>query len=276
MSWSSLLNRLELTLIPAAPRLHWLEGIASDPAWTLVRVLPNLMWVATVAISAAVVKKGKFAWPAAFGLLWAMTGVLAYLPWPGQGLFYMMPFAAGTMFLAAHALNGPLARGNKNRRPVFLISAALILVASLEARSTIDQHRLRANLNAGVIAEIARHGGTNLLIAAVPDPKPGTGGWSDHLRGFGEVEKGTRVIEWRDVACSEARRALDPIRGAIVVSTGGGCNELSDHSVVIADSVPRVIWPYIWKRTESQGRMYVAYAAAGRQLNDVVSMNNHD
>ncbi len=276
IAWRSLFDRFELALVPAAPRLHWLEGLASDPTWTMVRVIPNLMWIAMIVIAAVAAKRDQMLWPLVFGLLWVTTGVLAYLPWPGQGLFYMMPFAAGTMFVAAHALNGPLSRRNKNRRPVFLISAALVVLASLEARTTIDQYRLRANLNAGVIDAIARHRNTTQLLAAVPDPLPGTGGWANHLRGFGAVEKGIRVTEWRDLTCAEGKQALDSIPGVVVVSTAGGCNEMSDSSVVVTDSTSRVVWPYFWKSIKSQGRMYVAYGKAAPRVSDISPMSGHD
>jgi hypothetical protein len=261
---SSLLDRMELTLIPAEPRLHWLGGFVSDPAWTLVRVLPNLAWIAVIVVCGAAAHKRKIVWPAAFGLLWAMSGVLAYLPWPGQGAFYMMPFAAGTMFLAAHALNGPLSHKNKNRRPVFLVGAALIVIASIEARSTVNQHRLRASLNSRVIETIAKHGDARLLIAAVPKPLAGTGGWANHLRGFGNVDKGIAFAEWRDVKCTDAKGVLDSIPDAVLVSMAGGCNRIDEKSIAVTDSTTRIIWPYLWKPVKSQGQMFVAYREKSR------------
>lgn len=272
---SSLLDRMELTLIPAAPRLHWLGGLRSDPAWTLVRVLPNLAWIAMIALAVFTAKRSGTLWPVLFGVLWAMTGVLAYLPWPGQGAFYMMPFAMGMMVLAAHALNAPLTAKNKNRRPVFLVSAALIVIASFEARSTVNQHRLRASLNAQVIAAIAKHGNPKALYAAVPKPLDGTGGWANHLRGFGSVEKGIEVGEWRDLTCAEARKVLETNPQAVVVSMAGGCNEVVPHSVTVSDSTSRIVWPYLWNPVESQGRMYVAYRAAPEQ-HDISLVSGND
>ncbi|HEX6575999.1 MAG TPA: hypothetical protein VF042_13610, partial [Gemmatimonadaceae bacterium] len=259
IGWSSLLDRMELTLIPAVPRLHWLGGLISDPAWTLLRVLPNVAWIALVTGCGIAARKRTLGWPAVIGLVWALAGVLAYLPWPGQGAFYMMPFAIGTMFLAAHAMNGTLAHKNKNRRPVFLVSAALILIASVEARSTINQHRLRASLNAKVIETIAKHGNTGVLVAAVPEPLGGTGGWANHLRGFGGVENRIAVSEWRDVKCDDAQNVLDTVPGAVVVSMAGGCNRIDDQAIAVKDSTSRFVWPYIWKPVKSQGMMFVAY-----------------
>lgn len=271
---SSLFDRMELTFIPAEPRLHWLGGFASDPAFTLVRVLPNIAWIAMIVVCAAAAERRRILWPAAFGLLWAVTGVLAYLPWPGQGAFYMMPFAAGTMFIAAFALNGPLSHKNKNRRPVFLVAASLIVIASIEARSTVNQHRLRASLNSQVIEAIAKHGDTRLLIAAVPKPLGGTGGWANHLRGFGNVEKGIAVTEWRDVKCKDAKNVLDSVPGAIVVSMAGGCNMTDERSTVVTDSTTRIVWPYIWKPVKSKGQMFVASRAQSRR--DISLVNGND
>lgn len=276
VSWKSVLDRLEIAMVPAGPRLHWLGGITSDPAWTLVRVLPNLMWIAMIVVSAAALKKGRKGWPLAFGLLWVTSGVLAYAPWPGQGLFYMMPFAAGTMFVAAHALNQPLLRGSKNRRPVFLIGAALILVASLEARTTINQHRLRANLNAGVIDAIARRGSPGVLLAAVPEPVQGTGGWANHLRGFAGAAKSIHVMEWRDLTCAEGRKAVESVPGVVVVSAAGGCNAIEQRSTIVTDSTWRIVWPYVWRPVKSKGQMYVAYGMPGLRMRQVSAMSAHD
>jgi hypothetical protein len=272
--WSLLFDRMELTLIPAAPRLHWLVALRSDTAWTLVRVLPNIAWIAMIVVTAIAARKGRRLWPVVIGTTWAMIGVLAYLPWPGDGAFYMMPFAAGTMFLAAHTLNDPLA-SRKHRRPVFLISSALIVIAAVEARSTINQHRLRASLNAHVISEIARHGNTSVLLAAVPKPLQGTGGWANHLRGFGNVEKGIVVREWRDLNCADAIKALDSIPDAVVVSAASGCEQLPVNSVVVKDSTTRMVWPYIWRAVKSPGRMYVAYRTAP-PANDISMVSGND
>lgn len=254
----SLLMRLELVLVPTNPRLHWLQTIASDPVWSLLRVLPNILWIAMVVIAILAEKGRRIGWPVAIGATWVGFGLLAYLPWPGQGLFYMMPFALGTMFVAAHALNVPLATRNKNRRAVFLISMALIVIASIEARTTIDQYRLRAELNSGVIDAIAKDGGADVLIAAMPVAEAGTGGWSNHLRGFAWAEYGVRVRESRDMSCGDAVKALSSTPRVVVVSAAGGCGQLAPKSVVIAASGPRYIWPMLWRRYVTQGSMFVA------------------
>jgi hypothetical protein len=133
----------------------------------------------------------------------------------------------------------------------------LIAIASIEARTTIDQYRLRAELNSGVIDAIAKDGGAYVLIAADPDPVEGTGGWSNHLRGFAWAEYGIRVREWRDMSCSDAAKALTSPR-VVVVSSAGGCGQLAPKSVVVAASGPRYIWPMLWRRYVTQGSMFVA------------------
>lgn len=269
--WSSLFNRLEIVLVPAHPRLHWLGSLASDPAWSLARVLPNILWIALMLIAILAETRRRILWPVLIGAAWVGFGVLAYLPWPGQGLFYMMPFALGTMFVAANALSAPLASGSRNRRAALLVSATLIAIASIEARTTIDQYRLRAELNAGVIDAIAKDGGADVLIAAVPTPVPGTGGWANHLRGFALAEHGIRVREWHDMSCADAVEALRSSSRVVVVSAAGGCGQLAPKSVVLDASGPRYIWPMLWKRYSTRGNMYVARASASP---DVASSGN--
>ena len=258
--WASFLERLEIVSIPSGPRLHWLSNFSNDPVWSVIRTLPNLLWVGMVAIAVFAERRRSIGWPLLIAVIWVAAGVLAYLPWPSQGMFYMMPFALGTMFIAAHALSRPLTKGSKNLRAALGVAALLIVVASIEARSTLYQHRLRAKLNGDVMAAIQKQGGAQVLIGAVPAPLPGTGGWANHLRGFGRVSKGMRVGSWSDMKCADAKAALKSTPGAVVVSSAGGCGELVEGSLVISGSVPRSRWPIIWKEGRSEGRMYVARA----------------
>ncbi len=266
--WGSFVERLEIALVPSAPRLHWLGNLANDPAWAVIRALPNLLWIAMILIAVFAEKRKGIAWPVAIGASWVLAGVFAYLPWPSQGMFYMMPFALGTMFIAAHALTRPLSCGSKHRRAILMVALFLIAVASIEARSTLYQHRLRATLNADVIQEIALEGGARTVIGAVPNPPPGTGGWANHIRGFGSVATGMRVDHWRDMSCSDARTALEVTPGAVVISSAGGCGQIADSSIVISGTVPRSRWPLIWRTGISEGRMFVARNTAGGRLSD--------
>lgn len=265
---ASLIERLELVLVPSAPRLHWLRGFVSDPGWTIIRTLPNLLWIAMIVLAVASAKRRRIVWPVVIGITWLAAGVIAYLPWPSQGMFYMMPFALGTMFLAAHALNVPLAPGSRHRRAAFAVATLLIAVASIEARGILYQHRLRADLNAGVIDAISRQGGADLLIGAVPSPLPGTGGWANHIRGFGSASTDLRVAQWKDLSCADAKAALESEPRAVVVSSAGGCGEMVRGSLMISGSVPRARWPFMWKTTLSEGRMYVARGSANRRFGE--------
>ena len=256
--WRSLLERLEIALVPSGARLHWLSSLTNDPAWIVIRTLPNLLWIAMILTAVLAETRRRILWPLAIGLSWVLAGVLAYLPWPSQGMFYMMPFALGTMLLAAHALSKPLARDSKHRRAVLGIATLLLVVSSVEARSTLNQHRLRATLNAGLIDEITRRGGAATLIGAVPEPLPGTGGWANHIRGFGTVATGMRIGHWRDMSCADAKTALAVTPGAVVISSAGGCGQIADSSLVVSGSVPRARWPLIWKTARSEGRMFIA------------------
>jgi hypothetical protein len=260
------LIRLETVLVPSAPRLHWLARLGNDPAWVMIRTLPNVVWIVMIGLAVAFEKRGRILWPLAIGLTWVLLGVTAYMPWPSEGMFYMMPFALGTMFIAAHAFSRPLAKGSKHRRAVLGVASFLILVASVEARSTVDQHRLRATLNADVIDSIAARGGARVLIAALPTPQPGTGGWAHHITGFSSVSKGMRVGSWRDMSCADAKKALVETPGAVVISMAGGCGPIGDRPTVLVETVPRLRWPYLWQKGTSEGRMYVAHAAPGPRL----------
>ncbi|MGH9419937.1 MAG: hypothetical protein ACRD3J_08190, partial [Thermoanaerobaculia bacterium] len=264
----TLLHRLEIVMVPTTPRLHLLSGLFSDPAWTVIRVLPNLLWAAMIVVSVVAARHRGIGWPLVVGSVWIAAGLVAYFPWPGMGEFYMMPFALGTMFIAANALNEFVAPGNHNRRSILAVSTLLILVAVVEARSMIGQNRLRAQLNSDVIETIAQHGGAEQLIAAVPAPDPGTGGWANHLRGFGQASNGIHIPRWRDLTCADAKRELAVTPGTVVVSADGGCSEVAPGAVILVESVPRSTWPYLWRSIKSEGRMYVSLGSQTRRLSD--------
>jgi hypothetical protein len=219
-----------------------------------------------IGIAVFAERRNRILWPAVIGIVWVLSGIIAYSPWPSEGMFYMMPFALGTMFIAAFALSRPLAKGSKHRRAAFGVATLLVLVASAEARSTLYQHRLRATLNSDVISTIAKNGGAKTLIGAVPTPLPGTGGWAHHVRGFGSISTGMRVDKWLDMSCADAKKTLESSPDVVVISMAGGCGPIDSTSVVLSESVPRVRWPWIWKAGTSEGRMYVAQHASVQRL----------
>lgn len=266
--WRLFLQRLEVVLIPSAPRLERLGRIASDPTWIALQALPNLLWIGMLVTGILSEKRRRIVWPLVIGMAWMVSGVLAYLPWPSSGMYYMMPFALGTMFVAACALHAPLSAGNRNRRAALAVAALLVVVASVEARSTLYQHRLRATLNGSVLATLGESGGADVLIGAIPSPLKGSGGWASHLQGFGSASNGMRVNSFADMSCADAKRALVSTPGIVVVSAAGGCGRLTEESLVVSGSVPRRQWPAIWKPMRSEGRMYVAYGSPIRRVSD--------
>ena len=264
----ALLNRLEIALVPSVPRLHWLTRFQNDPVWVILRTLPNLLWIIMIVSALAAARRTRVGWPVVVGMAWVGAGVLAYLPWPAQSNYYMMPFALGTMFIAAHALHAPLGTKNKNRRAAIGVIGLLILVSSVEARSTLHQQRLRAGMNGGVIDAIAKQGGADLLIAAVPNPLPGNGGWASHLQGFGTVGHRMPVGKSAEMNCDDAKRALESTPNTVVVSAAGGCGEITDSPLVISGTAPRTAWPTLWRSMRSEGRMYVNRSGDHRRVSD--------
>lgn len=221
-----------------------------------------------IVLATAGAKRARIGWPLVIGAAWVGAGLLAYLPWPSQSNYYMMPFALGTMFIAAHALDAPLGTKNKNRRAAFAVVGLLLLVSSVEARSTLQQQRLRAGLNGGVMEAIAKRGGADLLVAAVPSPSPGKGGWANHLRGFGLVGNRMPVGKWAEMNCDDAKKMLESSPGTVVVSAAGGCGEMTASAIVITGAAPRTAWPTIWRSMRSEGRMYVNMSDAHRRMSD--------
>ena len=256
--WEVFVRRLEVVLVPSSPRLHLLKRLANDPAWSLIRILPSLAWIGLAAIAVTSKKRRTIKWPIVVGAAWIGAGLVAYVPWPSQAMFYMMPFALGTMFAAAHLLDGPLSKGSRDRRAAIALCTVMIFASAVDARGILQQGRLRAALNRGVIRAISAEGRADVLIGAVRSPLSGTGGWAHHLRGFALAENGTVITRWADMPCAEAEKALRSVPGAVVVSAGGGCGQLADGSLVISSSVHQRVWPAVWRQTISAGKMYVA------------------
>jgi hypothetical protein len=187
-----------------------------------------------------------------------LIGVAAYFPWPTRAGYYMLPFALGTMFAAAHAFTLLLERSKSARWACIAVSGVLLASTSLEARTILYQHQQRAHLNADLIDRITAMGGAHELIAATPSPSLGRGGWSSHLRGFGSVATGMKVGQSSDMVCADAKRALETPPGVVVVSAASGCGKLSPTSEYVAVTVPTWQWPKLWERNTVEGRMYIA------------------
>jgi hypothetical protein len=254
--WKLTLERLEAVLVPAAPRLRRLVNVAADPGWTLLLTLPSLLWIRLIVGGIAEGKK-KIWWPLVVALVWVSLGVLAYLPWPTRAGYYMLPFALGTMFLAAHGLTSLLERSKAATRGALAVVALLVASTSLEARTILYQHQQRAQLNAEVIDAVGHLGATR-LVAATPRPTQGRGGWAPHLKGFGSVSNGLHLTEARDMTCADARKALTASTGIAIVSAASGCGEMTPDAIVVKSVVPVWQWPILWRKGAIEGRMYVS------------------
>lgn len=251
------LRRLEIVLIPTMPALGRLARVAKDPAWTLLLVLPGLLWIRMIL--GGLVKGGKsVVWPVAIAGLWVVLGIASYIPWPGGDAFYMVPFAFGAMFGAGHVLNSLMNDGRWAKVGVMAVSILLICISSVESRTVVQRYRLRAQLNGSLIEHIARGGDPRFLVAAVRfKPDEERWGWARNLEGFAKFATGTTVGHSTDLTCDEARRALERNAGLVVVSRERVCGKLSEASVAIDERTFRSQWPWLWERHVVSDRVYV-------------------
>jgi hypothetical protein len=201
--WKVTVERIEAVLIPAAPRLRRLVNILVDPGFSLLLTLPSLLWIRLFVGGVATGPRKRIMWPVAIAGVWVALGVAAYFPWPTRAGYYMLPFALGTMFAAAHSFTLLLERSKSARWACIIVSAILLVSVSFEARTVLNQHQQRARLNAELIDKLGKLGGARVLYAATPTPTPSRGGWASHLKGFGSVANGMKVGEARDVSCAE-------------------------------------------------------------------------
>jgi hypothetical protein len=256
--WKVTLERIESVLIPATPRLRRLINIIVDPGFTLLLTLPSLLWIRLVVGGIATGPRRRIMWPMIVATLWVTIGIAAYFPWPTRAGYYMLPFALGTVFAAAHAFTLLLERSRSARWACIGVSAILIVNTSLEARTILNQHQQRAHLNADLIDTIGKMGGVQHLIGATPNPTPARGGWASHLKGFGSFENGMKVGEARDMLCADAKRALANTPRVVVVSSAGACGKLSPDAIPVSVTVPSWQWPKLWDKIEVEGRMYIS------------------
>jgi hypothetical protein len=255
-TWKVTVERIEAVLIPASPRLRRLMNILVDPGFSLLLTLPSLLWIRLFVGGVATGPRKRIMWPMVIAALWVAVGIAAYFPWPRRAGYYMLPFALGTMFAASHAFTLLLQRSKSARWACIVVTAILVASASVEARTVVHQHQQRAQLNAELIDKIGKMGGARVLIAATPNP-PSTGGWAEHLKGFGSVANGMKVGQARDMSCADAKHALETVPGVVVVSAPAGCGVLSPHSEYVSAIAPLYKWPNVWEHIDAEGRMYI-------------------
>jgi hypothetical protein len=256
--WKITVERIESVLIPATPRLRRLVNLIVDPGFTLLLTLPSLLWIRLFVGGVATGPRRRIMWPVIVAAVWVTIGVAAYFPWPTRAGYYMLPFALGTMFAAAHAFTLLLERSRSARWACIGVSAILIVNTSFEARTILNQHQQRAHLNADLIDAIARMGGAPHLIGATPNPTQQRGGWASHLKGFGSFASGMKVGDARDMLCADATKALATTPSVVVVSSAGTCGKLAPYATAISVTVPSWQWPKLWQKIDVEGRMYIS------------------
>jgi hypothetical protein len=240
------LDRLEITLFPGRGRLSTITRLWQDPAWRLLLLLPNLVWLGLMADGLTTRLARRNLWPVALGFLWISAGVIAYSPWPGHATFYMIPFGFGMVLIAAHCLTWILERGEIEYRGAVTLAAALVLITAIDARNFVHQHDLRVRLDSAIIKSLSKYPGLTNVVAAVPEPgRPGIWGWARELTEFGQVVNGMHRMGSSDVSCADARRMLADTPGTAVVSGLEGCGMYTPGTEIDV-SVPLRLWPFVW------------------------------
>jgi hypothetical protein len=252
------LYRLEITLFPGRGRLSTLTRVWQDPAWRLLLVLPNLVWLGLMVDGLSTRLARRNLWPLAVGVLWISAGIIAYIPWPSHATFYMIPFGFGMVLIAAHSLTWIAERGEMEYRGAVTLAAALAIITAIEARNLVHQHDLRVRVDSAIIQSLSKYPGVTNVVAAVPEPgRPGSWGWARELTEFGHVVNGTHPMRSADVSCAEARRLLADTTGTVVVSALEGCGMIGSGREIDV-SVPLRLWPYLWNEQRIGRVAYVA------------------
>jgi hypothetical protein len=265
--------RVESVLIPTSSRLKNLLHVFNDPGWILLLSLPALLWIRMIVGGIVHSSRSTIVWPLTISLLWVTIGIVAYLPWPSRGGFYMIPFAFGAMFGAAHALSGLFSKGRSESLAGILAVGLLLTVNAAESRSILYRFQLTSRLTSEVVNRLASAGNIDLLVAAVPQPiKAGKFGLARNLKGFAEATTGVRIAQQSELPCKEAAGEIENSTEIVVVSFDQGCGRLTPASVEITASVPRAKWPRLWTNEYLSGRIYITRGAnAARGLASVTS-----
>ncbi len=252
------LYRLEITLFPGRGRLSTITRVWQDPAWRLLLLLPNLVWLGLMVDGLSTRLARRNPWPLAIGVLWILAGIIAYIPWPGHATFYMIPFGFGMVLIAAHSLTWIAERGKMEYRGAVTLAGALVLITAIEARNLLHQHALRVRVDSAIIQSLSKYPGVTNVVAAVPEPsRPESWGWARQLTEFGQVENGMHPMRSADVSCADARKILADSAGTVVVSALEGCGMIGSGREIDV-SVPLRLWPYVWNEQRIGRVAYVA------------------
>lgn len=262
---SAVIQRLETAVLPSRAGLPGAAQLANDPGWQSWLALPNLLWMTVVAVGfIAMIQRGRteggIRWPILIAALWTGSGVIAYLPWPSDAMFYMLPFAFGIALAIAHVMH-VLLGSRLLRVPAVAAVLAVATIGVVEARDVVNEHELRVASDAKILSTIAYRGRTLPLVAAVPDPMPpGAFGWGRKLADYGRVSGDVAPLYARDITCSEGRRMLKNAEKVVVVSGSNGCGPLAPGSLMLSQTVPRRRWPWLF---DGRTNRRIAFVAIG-------------
>jgi hypothetical protein len=225
------------------------------------------MWITVVLVAVTIVfvrsrangRSGSY-WPLVLGALWLLPGVLAYVPWPSEATFYMLPFTLGLTFIAAHAFSSMLERRSSGII-AFTAVAAILGISIIEARDLVDEHNLRIHTDQSILEAASRAGRDLPLYAAVPAPAPpGVFGWGKKLGEYGRAAGMISPSRAVDVGCVEGMQRARMHEAAIIVSAAEGCGSLGGETIVVVQSVPRHRWPWILEEKGNRRMAFVTRA----------------
>jgi len=261
----AVIQRLETAFLPSRAGLPNAAQLANDPGWQSWLAFPNLLWLAVVAAGLIAMtqsgrREGGIRWPILIAALWTVSGVIAYLPWPSEAPFYMLPFAFGVALAIANILH-VLFGSQSLRIPAAAAVLAVATIGAVEARDVANEHELRVATDVKVLSTVAYRGRTLPLLAAVPDPMaPGAFGWGRKLADYGRVTGDVAPLYARDISCSEGRRLLKNSEQVVVVSGSNGCGPLAPGSLMVSETVPRRRWPWLF---DGRTNRRIAFVAVG-------------
>ena len=248
----NLISRAKTVVLPSGAGLPKISAWMNDPGWQSWLAFPNIVWIALLVGSVLVLTArrrrgaaGGMRWPMLVAFTWAAAGAIAYVPWPSQATFYMLPFAFGVAFGAALLLTSMSAA----KVTSFAASIAVLLVltiSSVEARDLVRQHELRVKTDQEIIASIARTGKDLPIYAAVPQPAPDTKfGWGRELAEYGRAAGLIDPETAGDISCNEARIRAALHSPVVIVSAVQGCGAIRGGSLVVQEAVPLRRWPWL-------------------------------
>jgi hypothetical protein len=250
-TFDNMKSRLEGVVLPSRGGLPKLSLLLNDPGWRSWLAFPSLLWLAVLVLGIVALVAGRSnrkrgaRWPMLFAAVWIILGVIAYVPWPSQAMFYMLPFAFGLTVLLGCLLS-------LVARPAALAmtvgTSVVVAISAIEARDIVHEHRLRVKTDMEIISAIARDGKSLPLYAAVPFPAgEGTYGWGLKLAEFGRAAGLIDPSRAGDIGCVEARQRAAMRQPIIIVSAREGCGPIKNATIVVSETEPRRRWPWIMR-----------------------------